>query len=244
MTAFTLTYKPYGEQSILIEWPHEINEKVLTDVLKFKNSIKSSDIKEIVEVKSAYNSILVSYNTTIDDIYDEISDLKTLYSTKITNDNTRATLWKIPVCYDTKFALDLDYLAQENNSDSKTIIQLHTAAIYTLYFIGFLPGFLYLGGLHKDLYFPRKSTPRLKVEKGAVGIGGKQTGIYPNESPGGWNIIGNSPIDFFNVHQEPPCFAKAGDRIQFYTISIKQYNDIKAMVEAGVYLLESEVLND
>lgn len=91
---------------------------------------------------------------------------------------------------------------------------------------------------------PRKSTPRLQVAKGAVAIGGNQTGIYPNESPGGWNIIGNSPLNFFDVSKEKPCFAKAGDRVQFYSVSLKTYNNIKTLVEAGVYQLESEEVND
>ena len=84
----------------------------------------------------------------------------------------------------------------------------------------------------------------LKVLKGAVAIGGKQTGIYPNESPGGWNIIGNSPINFFDVNKEVPCFAQSGDKISFYRVSKEEYDDIKAVVEAGVYQLESEVIDD
>ena len=101
-----------------------------------------------------------------------------------------------------------------------------------------------MGGLDESLHIPRKSTPRLHVEKGAVAIGGNQTGIYPNESPGGWNIIGNSPLNFFDVSKENPCFAKAGDRVQFYPISLETYKNIKTLVEAGVYQLESENVND
>ena len=107
-----------------------------------------------------------------------------------------------------------------------------------------MPGFLYLGGLNNALNFPRKSTPRLQIHKGAVGIGGNQTGIYPSQSPGGWNIIGNSPIKFFDVSKNRPCFAKSGDKIQFYPITIKKHKDITALVDAGVYQLESEVLHD
>ena len=107
-----------------------------------------------------------------------------------------------------------------------------------------MPGFLYLGGLNKTLHTPRKSTPRLDIKKGAVAIGGNQTGVYPNPSPGGWNIIGNSPINFFDVSKETPCFAKPGDAIQFYPISINEHLDIKTLVDANVYQIEREVLND
>mgnify|MGYP003894208065 FL=1 len=91
---------------------------------------------------------------------------------------------------------------------------------------------------------PRKSTPRLQIEKGAVAIGGNQTGVYPAESPGGWNIIGNSPIEFFNPNMTPPCFAKAGDKISFKPITIQEFKTIKLLVEGGVYQIESEVLDD
>ena len=107
-----------------------------------------------------------------------------------------------------------------------------------------MPGFLYLGGLDERLHFPRKSTPRLQIEKGAVAIGGSHTGIYPSSSPGGWNIIGNTPISLFNASQDEPCFVQSGDKIQFIPIGLKEYQDISTLVEARVYQLESEVMND
>jgi inhibitor of KinA len=147
------------------------------------------------------------------------------------------------VCYDSIFGLDLIEISKQKGMSEDAIIKLHSQTFYTVYFIGFLPGFLYLGGLDEKLYFPRKETPRLKVEKGAVAIGGKQTGVYPNISPGGWQIIGNSPISFFDSSKGEPCFAKSGDKIEFYAISKEKYDDIKALVDAGVYQLESEVID-
>src|SRR5690606_22673794 len=155
-----------------------------------------------------------------------------------------SNLWKIPVSYDAVFGIDLEAICLEKRISKNELIKRHSQAIYTVYFIGFLPGFLYLGGLDEVLHIARKSTPRLKIEKGAVAIGGHQTGVYPTESPGGWNIIGNSPIEFFNPKSNPPCFAEAGDKISFYPISLKEYRDIKTLSEAGVYQLESEVMND
>ena len=156
----------------------------------------------------------------------------------------KSVLWKIPVCYDAVFGIDLEAISKEKNLSKEEIIKRHSQAIYTVYFIGFLPGFLYLGGLDESLHVPRKSTPRLQIEKGAVAIGGNQTGVYPTESPGGWNIIGNSPIEFFNPKLETPCFAKAGDKISFKPITIQEFKTIKILVEAGVYQIESEVLYD
>jgi inhibitor of KinA len=241
---YKLTYKPYGAHSILIEWPTKIHNDILNDVLCFKQIIENKYVKEKVQVKSAYSSLLVFYVLGINNIYDKISTLKSAY--EVMNGLNKPTFkrWNIPVCYDDEFGIDLDEISSRNNISKSDIIRLHSTSIYTVYFIGFLPGFLYLGGLKKELYIPRKSTPRLAVEKGAIAIGGNQTGVYPNASPGGWNIIGNTPIDFFEANSNPPCFAKAGDQIQFYPISRKEHSVIKKLVEAGVYQLESEVLDD
>lgn len=224
-----------------MEWPSEIDKNILNDVLLFKYNIENNNIKQILQINNAYNSILIIYNATIDNVYDEILVLKKLYSIKKLINKSAFKLWKIPVCYDDKFAIDLEEIAIEKSIKKEQIIELHFNAICTVYFIGFLPGFLYLGGLDKLLHFPRKETPRLRIEKGAVGIGGNQTGIYPNQSPGGWNIIGNSPISFFDASKQEPCFAKAGDKIQFVPISLKEHSDISVLVEAGVYQIESEV---
>ena len=240
--SFKITYKPFGERSVLIEWPLEIKEAILNDILVFQNKIKNSLIKYIIEVKHAYNSILVTYNKEID-FKNEVDLLKTHYATSNLKLVNTSLLWTIPVCYDSIFGLDLESLAIEKNMSKEVIISTHSEAIYTVYFIGFLPGFLYLGGLNETLYSPRKSTPRLKIEKGAVAIGGNQTGVYPNESPGGWNIIGNTPISFFNSDVNPPCFAKAGDKIKFKSVSLDEYLDIKLLVEAGVFQIENNVFN-
>jgi len=244
LDTFQLTYKPYGERSILVEWPSEINEIILQDILIFKNAIQNKFIESKIEVKSAYNSLLITYDFTIENINDKILALKSLYSSKDVIKKTAFRLWKIPVCYDDEFALDLEEISKQKKLSKQEILKLHSGTIYTVFFIGFLPGFLYLGGLDESLYAPRKSTPRLKIDKGSVAIGGHQTGVYPIESPGGWNIIGNTPINFFNVEKDIPCFAKPGDKIKFSPISKKEYQDIKTLIEAGVYQMESEEIYD
>jgi inhibitor of KinA len=144
------------------------------------------------------------------------------------------------VCYDEKFGLDLSGIATKNKLGIPKIKSLHSTPVYTIFFIGFLPGFLYLGGLDKKLFFPRKKSPRKEVEKGAVGIAGKQTGIYPQKSPGGWQIIGNCPLDLFDVHENPPSIFKAGDKIKFYPISLEEHQDISEQVETGKFKIKTE----
>ena len=111
------------------------------------------------------------------------------------------------------------------------LISIHTQTKYRIYFLGFLPGFLYLEGLNKRLHFPRKENPILNVPKGAVGIGGKQTGIYPNLSPGGWHLIGNTPLTLFDIKQNPPCFASPGDWVSFTSIDQKTYQDLAKKIK-------------
>jgi inhibitor of KinA len=241
--AFNLTYNPFGERSILIEWPAVINENIIKDILSFKKSIEKLNIKSIVELKFAYNSLLISYNAICRNFENEINLLKNIYSTSNFNEEIKLVKWKIPVCYDAVFALDLKAISVAKKISEEEIIKRHSQVIYTVYFIGFLPGFLYLGGLDASLYMPRKSTPRLQIEKGSVAIGGNQTGVYPSSCPGGWNIIGNSPIEFFNPKQVIPCFANPLDKIEFNPVTISEYKDIKVLVDEGVYQLESEVYN-
>lgn len=243
MNEFELQYKPFGERSILIEWPQIILENTLRSVLCYKQNIEKHYIKEKVHIKSAYNSILVTYNVAINNFYDEILTLKSLFLDNNIENNLSFKLWKIPVCYDQEFGIDLDEISEQNDISITKIIQRHTSTIYRVYFLGFLPGFLYLGGLDNELHFPRKSNPRLKVQKGSVAIGGSQTGIYPNESPGGWNIIGNSPLSFFDVNSQNPCFAQSGDKIQFVSVSKEDYKAIVFAIKNNTYIIESEVIN-
>jgi len=241
---FALTYKPFGVHGLLIEWPQRIDESILHDILRFKTKIKSHYASKLLSINHAYASILMVFVEENFDFHLEQRELETLYEILDDNKQESRLLWKIPVCYDPRFGIDLEVLAKEKNLDVAQIIQRHSQPLYTVYFIGFLPGFIYLGGLDERLFTPRKDTPRLKVQKGSVAIGGTQTGVYPSESPGGWQIIGNSPINFFNIEEPHPCFAKAGDALKFHPVSIKTYNDIKTLVEAGVYQIESEVVDD
>ena len=215
MKGFPLKYKPFGTTAILIEWPDKMSEPILDDILHFYQKIIQQKRKDAIEIIQSINSLTVIYdNSAIH--FDELKiHLEKLYKEKIQIPKRDQYLWKIPVCYDAIFGLDLREISKKSNIPILDIIQLHTQSIYLIYAIGFLPGFLYLGGLDERLYFDRKSAPRMKVPKGAVGIGGKQTGIYPKASPGGWQIIGNSPINFFDKTNTFPCLQNQVIRFSF-----------------------------
>jgi inhibitor of KinA len=239
---FNLTYRRFNSKSILISWPNLIENDVLLDVLSFKKSINLSN-KPLLEVINAYNSLLIVYKITIDNIYDEIEALKSLYLQKNNHVFESRIIWKIPVCYNDYYGIDLDNISKKINIKKDKIIQLHYENTYKVCFLGFLPGFLYLSNLNKKLYFPRKVQPDLNIIKGSVGIGGNQTGVYPFNSPGGWNIIGNSPIDFVDKRNlDKISFASPGDSIKFYPIDIEEHNHISNNL--NTYTVESEVSND
>ncbi|WP_430467987.1 5-oxoprolinase subunit PxpB [Winogradskyella ouciana] len=235
---YNLKFSRYGERAILIEWPAIIDEKILKDILNFKNNIKKYIIKQKVKVINTYNSILINYDFTIDNINDEISSLKTMYNEQNEVESTNASIWEIPVCYNKEFGHDLEDFSNQKKLSKNEIIELHSNEIYTVYFIGFLPGFLYLGGLPPKICLDRKSTPNLNIKKGSVAIGGRQTGIYPQDSPGGWHIIGRTPVEFFMSSQNPPCFVKAGDKVKFRPIEESEYLDIEKRMSKSAYQLK------
>ena len=220
-----LSFFLYNKSSILVEWPKIINKNILEDILKFSN--KLSKLKSINSRISGYNSLLIKYNSSIKSFEKEIFNLESLYKTKTSNFSTKTKNWRIPVCYEKKYAPDISYVSKKLNLSLKEIIRIHSYKKYKLYFIGFLPGFLYLGKLDNKLKLPRKINPSTNYVAGSIGIAENQTGIYPNLSPGGWSVIGNSPIIFFDPSSKEPCFAKSGDTIEFYSINEKEYNLIK-----------------
>ncbi len=232
---YELNYKRYSEKAILIEWPSKIDENILDNLVFCKNQVEIHFYEVIVEVISSYNSLLIYYRFTIEDFYSEVFRLKSLFSDGSETGSRKTKLWKIPVCYSSALAPDLEQFAEMKSLSVDEVVRLHTTPIYKVYFIGFLPGFLYLGGLNEVLFHPRKKTPSPKIEKGSVAIGGNQTGVYPVDSPGGWYAIGKSPLSFFNASVEECCFVSLGDRIQFISISEKEYNDIRTLVNENLY---------
>lgn len=229
-----------GERSVLIEFEPAINENLLEKLLGLKKFIQNELLKQRVEVINTYNSLLVNYGLGIEDVYGEVLKLKRLVDEANIQNKIEKALYHIPVCYEDEFAPDLNFLSAEKKLPKNEIIRLHSEPIYTVYFIGFLPGFLYLGGLDKKLHISRKDQPRLSVPKGAVGIGENQTGIYPQSSPGGWQLIGNSPVPLFDKNMLPPCEISAGDKLKFYPVTLEEYNRISEDVKNGNFSFKKE----
>ncbi len=243
MKSYNLIYKRFGESSVLVEWPSKINESILENILLFKSEIEKKYLNKNIYLKNSYNSLLITYREIINSKA-KISELNNIYIKIGSKQKQVFNKWEIPVCYDIDPGHDLAYLEKSLSIKKEEIISLHNSKDYRVYNIGFLPGFLYLGGLDKKIHHPRKEKPILNVPKGAIGIGGSQTGIYPNNSPGGWYIIGNSPINLFNINKTSPCFIKPGDKIKFNPISLKEHELIKIQVESNIYKPIKTRIND
>ncbi len=238
------TYKPFGAKAILIEWKAIIAEAILKDILEFKDKINSQKSESYLDYSIGYNSLTIIFKDIILDFDKEVEKLKSIYTLNLTTKTIQNFIWEIPVCYDLEFGIDLKEMSRSLNLEISDIIKTHSESIYTVFFIGFLPGFLYLGGLNSKLFLDRKPNPRLNVEVGSVGIGGEQTGVYPVNSAGGWNIIGRTPINFFDLEVSNPCFAKSGDQIKFIAITKREFSKLEILVSKKSYQLCKTVIND
>ncbi|MEM7486390.1 MAG: 5-oxoprolinase subunit PxpB [Bacteroidota bacterium] len=243
MNSYPISIKPFGQSAVLVEWPNKVDESILQDILDFTTSFKSLGMPDW-EISAAYSSLTMVNNKEQIDFQSIKKLIEDCYAEKTTSKVLRKKcLWKIPVCYDDDFGTDVQEVSKRLDLSIENLVKMHTSYEYVVYGIGFLPGFMYLGGLPKALEIPRRKEPRLHVVKGSVGLAAKQTGVYPQDSPGGWNIIGRCPIPIFNAKAEKPCFVNVGDKIMFYQITRAEYDLRKIEGEVGIYTPEKITLD-
>lgn len=228
----------YRTHSKLLEfiWPKEISIEILKDQMKVKEFLEREYKEGIKEIRVGFNTLSLKLQFEINEkeCQDLLGEIKALPKNSF---EFKSKTWVIPVCYDIEFAKDLPNLSKIHQMEVKELISLHSQTTYLLHFYGFLPGFMYLGGLNPKLYTPRKSNPDRLLTKGTVAIGGQQTGIYPMDSPGGWHAIGRTPIELFDITKNPPSIAQIGDKIRFQEISMSEFQNIKELSEKGLYQL-------
>ena len=220
------TYFVFNESSILISYNCPTNSKLISNISNTKKRIVTHMNDCIIDIVQSINSILVIFDRTKISADDLIKKLKRIEDTEDDLYKYNKT-WQIPVCYDFKYAVDLENLAKEKKLSPSEIINIHKSKVYDVLSMGFLPGFMYMGFTNEKLHCERKEIPSLNIKKGSIGIALNQTCIYSQDSPGGWHIIGISPLDFFDLKSKNPCFAKPGDKIQFIEISSKKYQQMK-----------------
>ena len=233
-----------GDQGLVIEFSDTIDFETCKKVHQLSKCIKELRDKRITELVPTYRSLQIYFNllkisrNELTDIVNEA--LAKIKDVELHLPRTR-TLY-VPTCYEEEFSPDLEFVAKITNLKPEEVIELHAEKTYQVYVLGFVVGFPYLGSVSEKIAIPRLEKPRSKIPAGSVGIGGHQTGIYTVESPGGWRLIGRTPIRTFLPEKEDPFFFKPGDEIKFNIIDKKEYYDIKEQVAAGVYVPEIKIV--
>jgi inhibitor of KinA len=232
-----------GDSAITLDFGNVIDETINRKIIALFHSLNEEPLPDMLEAVPAYSSLTVYYdvfklkksatpNVTVWEWMK--SQLEKRLQEPLTEEDSLSRSVKIPVCYDKEFALDIDEIASTKNISVEEIIQIHISKTYRVYMLGFLPGFPYMGETDERIKMPRKIQPRQRVEAGSVGIAGKQTGIYPLASPGGWQVIGRTPLKLFEVHPKTHedtvydksiCFLHPGDEVIFHSISKDEFEN-------------------
>ena len=228
---FKIEIVQISETAALVEFGKVINEEINRRVRTFCNYLDDHHFKGFVEYVPAFTSISVIYNPlelNYESPYEEVKELleEMLYYvdfSKVYEEN----IVNIPVCYGGEFGPDIEYVAEINNLTVEEVIKIHSEGKYLVYMVGFAPGFPYLGGMSEQISAPRRESPRIAIPEGSVGIAGMQTGVYPIETPGGWQLIGRTPIKMFKLDRQPQSILKAGDIAKFHPISYDEYMKLK-----------------
>jgi inhibitor of KinA len=232
---------PLGDSALLIRLAENFDDApddALSKVLATKRALEAAQIPGAVELAPAYTTVAlfcdpvraIAAGAPVDNVFGWFEQRIREALSSVAADDVRrprttssATAVEIPVCYETEFALDLDDVARQAGVHWKEVVDLHCGADYRVHCVGFTPGFPFLGGLPRQLATPRRDVPRKEIPAGSVGIGGRQTGIYPIKSPGGWNVIGRTPLQLFDPQKDPPVLLRAGDRVRFRSITREEF---------------------
>lgn len=225
-----------GDCSFVIQFGNEISPEINRKIRKMIEDLKKQDIDGLIEMVPTYCSMLVSYDPckiSYNEIKSKVEELLKLASESTESDEV--TLVEIPTLYNDECGPDLEYVATHNKLSKEEVVKIHTGTDYLVYMLGFMPGFTYLGGMSEKIATPRLESPRLQIFPGSVGIAGKQTGMYPSLSPGGWRIIGRTPLKLYNPESDTPVYISSGDYIRYISIDETEYKKIEKEVQEGRY---------
>ena len=221
----SIQFKPLGDQAIIVSFGNELSKQTNQRVQDFRHLLLRQSWSFIVDVVATFTNVTVFYDPSKRTYQEVRSELKRLLEVE-ENYDTKKTIHNIylPVFYN---GMDLKRVSEKTGLSKDETIQLHTNQAFPIYMVGFLPGFPYVGGFSKQLSIPRLDKPRNQVPKGSVGIINSQSGIYPVSSPGGWNIIGTTPVELIRLDRKYPFYYQAGDYITFYPIDEEAYESIR-----------------
>ncbi|KEP25097.1 kinase inhibitor [Bacillus zhangzhouensis] len=236
----SISFHPLGDAAIVIQAGADIREEIHERVEQLFACIEQHPFDGYVEAVQAFTNVTVFYepytvhqSAHLDQHGMSPYEWVKAYIEKLLEDKWRvgfqakSRIVEIPVCYGGALGPDLEEVARINRLTPEEVVRIHTAGTYLVYMIGFAPGFPFLGGLSEKIAAPRRETPRMSIPKGSVGIAGKQTGVYPISTPGGWQLIGQTPLSLFRPDDEIPSLLKAGDEVRFVQMSEKEFFSMK-----------------
>ncbi|PAF34073.1 allophanate hydrolase [Terribacillus saccharophilus] len=236
-----LTYHPLGDTGIQLVFGQTISEETNQKIRIFAELLKAEQIEGIIEWVPAYTTLSIFYRP--DKIrYQALQEqLERLYENIQGGVAEAASLvYEIPTYYGGETGSDLNFVAKHSGLSVDEVIRIHSSKDYLIYMMGFVPGFPYLGGMSEKIATPRRSDPRPKIAAGSVGIAGSQTGVYPLETPGGWQLIGQTPVKLYDPEREQPILLTSGHYLRFVPISKNEYDSIAEAVRLGEYKINSK----
>ena len=236
-----LSYHPLGDTGIQLVFGQTISEETNQEFRVFAELLKQERIEGIIEWVPAYTTLSIYYRPDKIRYHALLEQLERLYEDMQGGVAEAASLvYEIPTYYGGETGPDLDFVADHNGLSVDEVIRIHSSQDYLIYMMGFVPGFPYLGGMSEEIATPRRSDPRPKIAAGSVGIAGSQTGVYPLETPGGWRLIGQTPVKLYDPESEQPILLTSGSYLRFVPISKNEYDSIAEAVRLGEYKIVSK----
>ena len=224
------TISPVGDRAISIDFGQVIDPTINRHIRQTIERIKELQLDGIIELVPTYCALLVEYDAMLYS-YSEICNIiePTLEEGMANTTNELVTVVEVPTVYGGEFGPDLSFVASHNHLSEDEVISIHSGTDYLVYMLGFIPGFTYLGGMDPRIATPRLSSPRTLIPAGSVGIAGEQTGTYPSDSPGGWQIIGRTPVTMYDMSKAQAALLNAGDYVRYVPIDESEFHRIKAL---------------
>ena len=224
-----------GDSALLIEFEQKIAPEINAQITAFVHLLKEQHIEGVTDLILAFASLLINYDPRVIGYKDLKARIEELLKIEVSEEAGDARVFEIPVCYGGEYGPDIANIAENAGISEQEVIDIHCSKDYLIYMLGFLPGFVYLGGLDERIHTPRLANPRISIPAGSVGIAASQTGIYPLNSPGGWQLLGMTPVKTYDPERETPILVEAGDYIRFVPVTEEEFLKIKKQVDDGTY---------